>query len=211
MAFLGTETANNTVFSSLETLADIPLTDYAAWEMYPKYRWIYSTSRLLDLQNIKWSPFYNHELCASLEEFTADSKTGNQMEVWQPNTLKEGQTMFGAIFVKPIVGDYLTTDAVILKGELKWLAHHTNKVEVDKHHMKVGKKVIDEIRGDIELRISALAKMALPKYTGVVSIDTIGTTIVSARLRMTPDVIDQYSDGWMKNIIKLYNRKQWGL
>lgn len=211
MAFLGTETANNTVFSSLETLADIPLTDYAAWNMYPKYRWIYSTSRLLDLQNIVWSPFYSSALCASLEEFTADNQTGNMLEEWAPNALSDGQTVFGAIFVKPIIGECLTTDAVILKGELKWLAHHTRKADLDNNRMQVGKKVLADIRGDIELRISALAKMALPKYTGVVSVDTIGTTIVSARLRMTPDVIDQYPDGWMKSIIKLYNRKQWNL
>lgn len=44
MAFLGTETANNTVFSSLETLADIPLTDYAAWNMYPKRQGVYRAS-----------------------------------------------------------------------------------------------------------------------------------------------------------------------
>lgn len=211
MAFLGTETEKNTVFSSLETLADIPLTDYAAWEMYPKYRWVYSTSRLLDLQNIKWSPFYNNELCASLEEFAIDSKIGNVQEVWQQSTIQEGKSVIGAIFVKPTVGEYLTTDAVILKGELKWLAHHTRKAELDKNQMHVGKKVLNEVRGDIELRISALSKMALPKYTGVISVDTIGTTIVSTRLRMTPDVIEQYPDGWMKSIIKLYNRKQWNL
>lgn len=209
MAFLGIDTQNENVFSTLETMADIPLTDQAAWVLYPKHRWVYSTSRLLDLQNIEWSLFYSKEFCASIEEL-GGKRDHTDQEMWT-GILADGDTMPGTIFIKPINGDVLTTDVVVLKGELKWLQHHTRSAKESKNHLVVGKKVLSEIRGELDLRISALTRMHFQKFTGVISVDTIGNVIVGVRLRMTPDVVSQYPKDWMKNIVKLYNRKQWAL
>lgn len=207
MAFIGIDTQNENVFNTIESTADIPLTDQAAWGLYPKHRWVYSTSRLLDLQNIEWSLFYSDVFCASLEEL-GGQRVFTEQELW-PGVLKDGDTMHGTIFIKPLEGDSLTTDVVVLKGELKWLAHHTHAVAERKNHVVVGKKVLPDVRGELDLRISALTRMHFQKFTGVISVDTIGNVIVGARLRMTPDVISQYPKDWMKNVVKLYNRKQW--
>ena len=207
MAFLGIDTQNDNVFGTIETMADIPLTDQAAWALYPKHRWVYSTSRLLELQNIEWSLFYSDAFCSSLEELGGKRDYTDQ-ESWA-GILQESETMPGTIFTKPMDGDVLTTDAVIMKGELKWLAHHTHCIKESKNHLVVGKKVLADIRGELDLRISALTRMHFQKFTGVISVDTIGNVIVGVRLRMTPDVVSQYPKDWMKNIVKLYNRKQW--
>jgi hypothetical protein len=207
MAFLGINTQDDNVFTSLETTADIPLTDQAAWDLYPKHRWVYCTSRLLDLQNIEWSLFYNETFCASLEEL-GGARNFTEQEMWT-DVLKDGDPMPGTIFIKPLSGDSLTTDVVVLKGELKWLAHHTHSVSERKSHLVVGKKVLPEVRGELDLRIAALTRMHFQKFTGVISVDTIGNVIVGVRLRMTPDVISQYPKDWMKHVVKLYNRKQW--
>ena len=36
---------------------DIPKDDIECWTRYPKYRWVYELSRLLDSQHIRWSLF----------------------------------------------------------------------------------------------------------------------------------------------------------
>jgi len=181
MTFLGIET-KDTVFEDVETNVDIPLNDEVAYRLYPKYNWVYSTSRLLDFQSIEWAPFEMGNLTHKLNEFPFDDN--------------------GSVYVHPLAGDALTTDVAIMKGDIKWAAHHTI---VD------GKKVlVDELRGGIELRISALATMHFQRFAGVISVDTIGTTIIAVRLCMTADVVDLYPEDWLKRVLRIYNRRPWG-
>ena len=49
--FIGIDT-KDTVFESVEANVDVPLDDITAYQMYPKYNWVYSTSRLFDTQGI---------------------------------------------------------------------------------------------------------------------------------------------------------------
>lgn len=185
MTFLGFDT-KDTVFEDVTTNVDIPLNDHTAYELYPKYNWVYSTSRLLDFQSIVWAPFKMGKLTQRLDEFPLN---GNGDET-------------GAIYTQAIPGDKLTTDVAIMKGDIKWAAHH--KI-VD------GKKIlVDTLRGDIELRISAMATMHFRKFAGVISVDTIGPTIIAVRLCMTADVVDQYPDDWLKRVLRIYNRRPWG-
>jgi len=41
---------------------DIPKDDIECWQRYTKHRWVYDLSRLLDIQNIAWSP-YKSDTC----------------------------------------------------------------------------------------------------------------------------------------------------
>lgn len=182
MTFLGIDT-KDTIFEDVETNIDIPLNDEVAYKLYPKYNWVYSTSRLLDFQNITWTPFGGGEFTLMHSEFPV---TGGG----------------GAIYTKPMPGDKLTTDIAIMKGSIKWAKHH-NVVDGEK-------QVLDELRGDIELRISALATMHFRKFAGVISVDTIGNAIVGVRLCMTADVVDQYEEDWLKRVLRIYNRRPWG-
>ena len=185
MTFLGIDT-KDTVFEDVETNVDIPLNDEVAYQLYPKYNWVYSTSRLLDFQSIEWAPFMMGNLTQRLEEFPLN-KDGHQP---------------GAIYTRKLEGDALTTDVAIMKGDLKWAAHH--KIED-------GKKVlVDALRGDIELRVSALATMHFQRFAGVISVDTIGTTIIAVRLCMTADVVELYPEDWLKRVLRIYNRRPWG-
>ena len=185
MTFLGIDT-KDTVFADVETNVDIPLNDEVAYELYPKYNWVYSTSRLLDFQSIKWSPFAMGSLTYPLQEFTVAS----------------GDSRSGVIYTSELHGEALTTDVAVMKGDIKWAAHH---------HIEDGKKVlVENLRGDIELRISAMATMHFQKFAGVISVDTIGPTIIAVRLRMSTDVVDQYPEDWIKRVLRIYNRRPWG-
>lgn len=183
MTFLGIDTTN-TIFQDVETNVDIPLNDEVAYRLYPKYNWVYSTSRLLDFQHIEWAPFEIGDLTHALPEFPFNKAT-----------------LSANIYTKNLDGEMLTTDVAIMKGEIKWAAHH-----ITNH----GKKVIDRLRGDVELRISALATMHFQKFAGVISVDTIGNVIIAVRLCMTAEVVDQYPDDWLKHVLRIYNRRPWG-
>jgi hypothetical protein len=52
--------------------------------------------------------------------------------------------------------------------------------------------------------------MHFQKFAGVISVDTIGPTIVAVRLRMSTDVVDQYPEDWIKRVLRIYNRRPWG-
>jgi len=185
MTFLGLDT-KDTVFEDVETNIDVPLNDETAYKLYPRYNWVYSTSRILDMQNIEWAPFSMKGLDHPLKEFgLVDDTTG------------------GTIYTRQLDGEKLTTDVAIMKGELKWAAHH--KINDDG-----SKELIDELRGDIELRISALTTLHFKKFAGIISVDTIGHDIIAVRLCMTTDVVDQYPEDWLKRVLRIYNRRPWG-
>lgn len=185
MTFLGKD-LTDTLFEDVETNIDVPLNDETAYKLYPRYNWVYSTSRVLDMQNIEWAPFAMNGLDFPLKEFAlVDSESG------------------GTIYTRRLIGERLTTDVAIMKGELKWAAHH--KINDDG-----ARELIEELRGDIELRISALTTLHFKKFAGIISVDTIGHDIIAVRLCMTTDVVDQYPTDWLKRVLRIYNRRPWG-
>ena len=186
MTFLGQD-IKNTVFENFDTNVDIPLNDITAYMLYPRYNWVYSTSRLLDMQGIAWAPFASGDQTYRLEEFSLNS------DGFDP----------GSIYTKELIGEYLTTDVAVMKGDVKWEAHHT----VDKDGNKI---LLDELRGDVELVISALTTLHFKKFAGIISVDTIGTKIISVRLRMTTELVEQYPEDWLKRVLRIYNRRPWG-
>jgi len=173
-------TIKNTVFEKVETNVDIPLDDMTAYQLYPKYNWVYSTSRLLDMQNIAWSPFARKGMDFELNEFhfVGDS---------------------GKIYTEQMFGDHLTTDVAVMKGDIKWAAHHS-----------ADKTLLSDLRGDVELVISALTTLYFKKFAGIISVDTIGTKIVAVRLRMSTDMVEKYPEDWLKRVMRIYNRRPWG-
>jgi len=179
MSFVGIDT-KDTVFESVEANVDIPLDDMTAYTMYPKYNWVYSTSRLFDMQNIEWSPFPTGSLIQSHTEFPINGDTTCQ------------------IYTKELAGDKLTTDVAVLKGHIVWAAHHK------------GDELLEDLRGDVELVISALSTLHFKKFAGIISVDTIGTRITGVRLRMTTEMVEKYPEDWLKRVLRIYNRRPWG-
>ena len=179
MSFIGIDTTD-TVFETVEPNVDIPLNDTAAYTMYPKYNWVYSTSRLFDMQNIEWAPFVTGDLSQAHPEFPLNGESTCE------------------IYTRELSGDKLTTDVAVLKGHIVWAAHHKDD------------EVLDDLRGDIELVISALTTLHFKKFAGIISVDTIGTKITGVRLRMTTEMVEKYPEDWLKRVLRIYNRRPWG-
>jgi hypothetical protein len=160
---------------------DIPKDDVECWWKYPKHRWVYETSRLLDAQNIKWSP-YKHELYT--EQVPSITLMSTDSIEYTP----------GSVFVGQHDGEHLLSSVYISKGEIKLLQHYD----------ALSRKEIVELIGNIELRISAFVSMHFQKFTGVITIESIGHVITSIRLRPELDLITNVES--VKLIKRIYKK-----
>lgn len=140
---------------------DIPHNDIEAWERYPKHRWVYDLSRLLDAQHIKWSPFRTEALTSKVVNMKLESD-----DPWL-----EFDPAF--IFISPPAGDEVITEVYITKGEIKLLRHIDKKT----------RKEIQGVIGEIELRLSAFITLHFQKFTGVITTESVGSDLYSIRLR----------------------------
>lgn len=139
---------------------DMPLDDIACWEKYPKYRWMYELTRLLDSQNVKWSPFETEELTHRMLNIDLETKS----------TVARFP---GFIYVEEPVEIPILAEVFLIKGEIK----HSRFFDMSK------KELILNIPGEIELKINAFTTMHFSKFTGVYVAEIYGTTLYRIRLK----------------------------
>lgn len=156
---------------------DIPKDDKDCWERYPKHRWVYEMTRLLDSQNIKWSPY---EIDGLYNRFpNLSMHIGNICSNY-----------LGYIYTDVGSYDDIITEVYIVKGEIKLMRHmHT-----------------DEIIGEIDLRIAAFVALHLQKFTGVVSATTYGHNIFSVILRPYTDPSTETNTDVIKLLKRIYKK-----
>lgn len=164
----------------MNTLSEykIPKNDYEAWEHYPRYNWMYVTTRLLDAQRIKWSPFRTELYSESVPVFTLHSEVTHLLD--------------GEVFIEPDHGRHVFSEALIRKGELKWLAHFDNG------------KFEEDINGEVELRVSAFVTLYFKKFNGIVAFETIGNHILAVKLHPTTNMLEHYPEHIVTQIRKIY-------
>ena len=94
------------------------------------------------------------------------------------NSIQNVAYVPGWIFINNPAGKQVITEVFVTKGEIKYLRYFDN----------INKKILTENIGDIELRINAFVAIHFQKFTGVLSVETIGTDIYSIRLRPSPEL-----------------------
>lgn len=157
---------------------DIPKDDIDCWERYPKHRWVYELSRLLDAQNIKWSPYEVESL--------PDRELNIKLET-ERTILRQP----GFIYIKKSSGQHMFSEVYISKGEIK-LLRHIDPVTLTE---------LPELIGEVELRINAFVTLYFQKFTGVLSIETYGNEIFRIRLKPLNNSLEANQE-----IIKLIKR-----
>jgi hypothetical protein len=138
---------------------DMPIDDIECWYRYPKHRWVYDMSRLLDVQNIKWSPF---DVPGTTQEII--------MELYSTDPIIKQP---GYIYISLPRVDEMITEVYITKGEIKLIRHidpNTNKE-------------LPGLIGGIELKLNAFVTLHFSKFTGVISVRTSGIEIHRIQLR----------------------------
>lgn len=162
---------------------DIPKDDIECWDRYPKHRWVYELSRLLDAQSIKWSPF---------EVNTLPNKELN-MDLM---SLKSVIRQPGFIWIKKSDGAHMLTEMYIAKGEIKFM-RHINPMTREESTSLVG---------EIELRLSAFVALYFQKFTGVVGAETFSNEIYRMQLRPYVDISHETNQELIKLSKRIYKR-----
>lgn len=162
---------------------DIPKDDIECWEKYPKYRWVYELSRLLDAQNIKWSPYNIPSLPD--RELNIDFETTNTA-IRQP----------GYIYMKKLQGQHLVTEVHIMKGEIKNIRHFDPITDNE----------LESLVGEIELRINAFVTLYFQKFTGTISAETYSNEIVRIRLKPHVALVNETNVDVVKLVKRIYKR-----
>lgn len=142
---------------------DIPKDDVECWERYPKHRWVYNLSQILDVQHVKWSPYPTRDL---------QYKIAN-MDLYSTDWLEMNP---GSIYVQDIIDTDMWTELYLIKGDIK----HTRHVDP-----QTGKD-LQLNSGDIELRINAITKICFRDFTGVLKMSSCGNTFYRISLRPLP-------------------------
>ena len=152
-------------------------------ERYPKHRWVYELSRLLDAQSIKWSPYAVDSLPD--RELNIDLHS-NQTLVRQP----------GYIYTKKAEGRHILTEMFITKGEIKLMRH----IDPDT------RKELASLIGEVELRLNAFATLYFQKFTGVVGVETYSNEIFRLQLRPHVDIINDTNQEVVKLAKRIYKK-----
>jgi hypothetical protein len=164
-------------------ILDIPTDDIECWERYPKHRWVYELSRLLDSQNIKWSPFEVEGLPTRELNIRMSS---NKTLIRQP----------GFIYIKRPDTPMMLTEAYITKGEIKLIRHIDTTTQ----------KELPSINGEVELRISAFTTLYFQKFTGVMVFETYANEIYHIQLRPYLAIIDDTNLEVAKLVKRIYKK-----
>jgi hypothetical protein len=162
---------------------DIPKDDIECWERYPKHRWVYELSRLLDAQSIKWSPY---------EVDTLPNRELN-IELFSRKTLVRQP---GYIYMKKSEGRHMFTEMYITKGEIKLMRH------ID----PVTKEELPSLIGEVELRLSAFVTLYFQKFTGVVGVETYSNEIFRIQLRPHVDISLEANQEVVKLAKRIYKK-----
>jgi hypothetical protein len=138
---------------------NIPRDDIEGWDRYPKHRWVYDLSRLLDAQNITWSPFKTDSL-------------QHRVVNMEFNTFKKVLFEPAYIYINNPSGLLITSEVYISKGEIKLIRYFSGRSQTE----------LQEYTGNIELRINAFVSMHFQKFTGVIAVESAGNLITAIRL-----------------------------
>lgn len=144
---------------------DIPHDDFDCWERYPRYRWVYDVSRLLDAQHIKWTPFQGTELSYKIPAMN--------FELSNPVEYKSAD-----IYIDKPTGIHIISEVCIIKGEIKSI----------RYFEKNSLSPITSETGNLELRINAFVSMHFQKFTGIITITTIGNDIYAISLKQLSEL-----------------------
>jgi len=158
---------------------DFPTNDLDCWSRYPKFRWMYETSRLLDAQHISWNP-YQTEQCSSR----------------MPNVeLLDSKGVvchhLGYVYIQDLIQDLNLTEVFIIKGQIKYLRHIESGGSLD---------------GNIELHISAFVTLHFQKFTGVVTLGTHANNVFSVKLRPVSELGVESNDEIIKLLKRIYKK-----
>lgn len=187
----------------------IPTDDADAYDLYPRYRWVYNKLLIAESQSIGAKP---HGMLPPA--FPIFSKpiynmrgmgTGSciirSLAQWQRRQAP------GHMWMELLTGEHVSSDVAIIDGEPAWWRHATGLP------LKGGTFdywiVHAELRPALEKYCGNWLRRNLKGYTGMANFETIGGRIIECHLRFSDQWPDLYGAGWVQAVVRLYAERTW--
>ena len=196
-------------FAHVTTAAQIPTEDGDAWLWYPAQRWIYNKLAVALSQGLDAGPHGTPP-----PRFPVFSKPiinlkgmGVGSRVLKSQADYDEHYAPGHFWMALLEGPHVSSDVAVVAGEPRWWRHVTGK--------PAGEGTFDywvihaEPNEDIEAPCSVWIEKNLPGYSGMLNLETIGSTIIEAHLRFADQWPDLYGPGWVEALVELYEHGAW--
>jgi len=187
----------------------IPTEDGDAWSWFPEHKWVYNKLSVAESQGLACAP---HGL--EPPSFPVFSKP-----IYNMRGMGAGSRILrsvadyrryqrpGHMWMPLLEGEHLSSDVAVVRGAPQWWRHVTG--EPLSGGMFDYWTVLAADRPDIESYCGDWIAKNLPGYTGILNLETIGTRIIEAHLRLSDQWPDLYGDGWVDALIRLYGDGVW--
>jgi hypothetical protein len=111
------------------------------------------------------------------------------------------------MWMQLLSGDHLSTDAAVVEGQVRWV-RHTVGAPLEGGMFDYW-TVLAEARPEVEQYLATWVHTYLPRYTGMLNVETIGGRIIEVHMRFADQWPDLYGTGWVEALVKLYAQGVW--
>ncbi len=187
----------------------VPTEDADAWLWNPPHRWIYDRLAVAQSQDIQAAP---HGVMP--DQFPVFSKPIINLRGMGTGSRRIGSPVAYRRHLKPghfwmelLRGEHVSSDVAVEDGRAMWWRHTTG---IPGKGGTFDHWIIDAAdRPPLEQDCAAWVARCLPRYTGMMNIETIGGRIIEAHLRFADQWPDLYGSGWIEAAIALYGSGRW--
>ncbi len=187
----------------------IPTDDADAWRWYPEHRWTYNKLLVAESQGIECAPHGiepTHYPVFSKPVINLEGMGVGSRTLWNQRDY-ETHLSAGHMWMSLLGGEHVSSDAAVLNGRVHDIRHATG--------LSLPGGTFDywiiesEPRAVLEEYLRAWIEEHLPRYTGMVNLESIGGRIIEAHLRVTDQWPDLYGPQWLAAVVGLYSRSAW--
>lgn len=191
----------------------IPVSDVEAYQINPKFNWVYNKLKICKTQNIFCAPTPIESPSYPIFVKPIINLLGMGAGGHVVYSLKELEETFqpGQLWMSYFEGVHYSTDCAIIDGELHWVCHVKGYPFLNLAGTFDYWEIIPNDILEICILIIDWVRNNLASYTGMLNIETIENNIIEVHLRLSPQFIDLYPKDFLEAVVQLYNKKIWGL
>ena len=187
----------------------IPTDDADAWRWYPEHRWIYNKLLVAESQGIECAPHGidpTHYPVFSKPIINLDGMGVGSRTLWNHGDY-ESHLSAGHMWMRLFRGEHLSSDAAVIDGKVHGIRHAKG--------LSLPGGLFDywiieaDPRPALETYLSTWIEEHLPRYTGMVNLESIDGRIIEAHLRVTDQWPDLYGKHWLDAVVALYSKSTW--
>lgn len=187
----------------------IAIDDIDCWDWFPEYRYIYDKLHVARSQDVacgtaddlpeQFPVFAKPRV--NLHGMGLGSRVINSLVDFKAHMTED------MMWMELFAGDHVSTDCAVVRGEVKWLRHATGLP----WHGAMFKHWIIHAQQNTDLSnyLTEWISREMPRYTGMVNIETIGGRIIEAQIRFADQWCDLNGAGWLDSVVGLYQYGAW--